>query len=229
MAVVAGPDTSTRGLYFAVDSGNPKSYPGTGSIWYNLSSSTNGSNNNMIYSSDNNGYFEFNNSNSVSIFPNSPELNPTEGLTIESWVMFYGNDNDFIYEKGNVNTQHSLFSHGGGLNDIRFRTYHVGGGGHDLFFDKTAEGFTTNTWWHIVATYDRTYKRIYLNGTQRAINSETRALLTQPTSASIGRFGGTTSGYYFGGRIAIVNLYNVGLTDQEVNQNFERLRSRFGI
>jgi hypothetical protein len=229
MAVKAGPDTSTRGLYFAVDAANSKSYSGTGSTWYNLASSTNGSNNNMTYGSGNGGYFEFNNVNSVSTFPNSPELNPTEGLSIESWVMFYGNDNDFIYEKGNVNTQHSLFSHGGGLNDIRFRTYHAGGDGNDLYFNKTTEGFTTNTWWHIVATYDRSYKRIYLNATERVNAPENRALQTTTPGASIGRFGGGTTGYYFGGRIAIVNVYNVGLTAEEVNQNFERLRSRFGI
>lgn len=221
---------ASEGLVFLVDAGNPKSYPGSGSTWYNIGNpKSNGSNANMTYSSANGGYFTFNNSSSVSTFANYDELNPTQGLTIESWVNFDGNDNDFIYEKGNVNTQHSLFSHGGSLNDIRFRSYHEGGGGNDLYFDKTAENFQTNRWHYIVATYDRSYKRIYLDATERVSNAESRALITRTTGASVGRFGGTTTGYYFGGKIAYVAVYNRGLTANEIKNNFEALRGRFGI
>jgi len=229
MGVFSG-TRSSEGLVFLVDAGNPKSYPGSGSTWYNIGNpKSNGSNSNMVYNSANGGYFDFNNSTSVSTFPNYSELNPTQGLTIESWVNFNGNDNDFIYEKGNVNTQHSLFSHGGDLNDIRFRSYHEGGGGQDLFFNKTTEGFTTNTWWHIVATYDRSYKRIYLNATERVNVAENRALITRTTGASVGRFGGTTTGYYFGGKISYVAVYERALSADEIKSHFNSIRGRYGV
>ena len=121
-----GPNIITDGLVLALDAASPRSYPGTGTTWYDLSGNgNNGTNSNITYSSTNGGIFYFNNSSSVSLISNSPSLNPTTGLTIESWVKFDGNSNDFIFEKGNVNTQYSLFSHS---TDIVFRTKHSGDG-----------------------------------------------------------------------------------------------------
>lgn len=227
MATFSGSSPSD-GLIFLVDAGNPKSYPGSGSTWYNIGNpKSNGSNANMTYSSANGGYFTFNNSNSVSTFANYDELNPTSGLTIESWVNFDGNSDDFIFEKGNVNTQFSLFSHGG---DCVFRTYHAGESGyHTQGPSKSTVGIVNGQWHHIVGSWDGSTKRIYNDGVVKNSVSKSGALITRTTGAAVGRFGGTTTGYYFGGKIAYVAVYNRGLTEVEIETRFNNMRGRFGI
>ena len=228
MALGHGPRVITDGLVLALDAGDTNSYPGSGTTWFDLSGNgNNGTNSNMTYSSNNGGIFDFNNTSSVSLISNSASLNPTTGLTIESWVNFDGNSNDFIFEKGDVNTQFSLFSHS---TDIVFRTYHSGDGSyHTQNPSKASVGVVNGQWHHIVGSWDGSTKRIYVDGVLRNSVSKSGNLVTQITGAAVGRFGGTTTGYYFGGYIPKVSLYSRGLTADEIQQNFNAIRGRFGI
>jgi len=232
MANLYGPRIVTDGLVLHLDAGNRKSYPGSGTTWFDMSGNgNNGTNSNMTYVNDVQGAFSFNNSSSVSTIPNSSSLNPTTGLTIEAWVKFDGNDSDFIFEKGDVNTQYSLFSHGGSLNDLRFRTYHGGYGSHtDLSVNKTTVGISTGNWYHCVGSWDGSLKKIFVNGALKGQQSGITAnLVTRTTGAAVGRFGGTSTGYYFGGDIAKVAIYSIGLNNSQVLNNYNALKGRFGL
>jgi hypothetical protein len=84
-------------------------------------------------------------------------------------------------------------------------------------------------WHHVVGTYDRSIStaRIYVDGILRNTNS---SIITGPTSNTqsllVGsRFG--TAG--FSGSISVVKIYNRSLTAQEVQQNFNTLKGRYGI
>ena len=161
MAIFSGPSIVDSGLVLHLDAANPRSYPGTGTTWSDLSGNgNNGTNSNMTYSSTTGGIFYFNNSSSVSLIPDSSSLNPTTGLTIESWVKFDGNSDDFIFEKGNVNSQYSLFSHSA---DVVFRTNHTDGL-HTQNPLKSTVGVINGQWHHIVGSWDGTTKRIYIDG-----------------------------------------------------------------
>lgn len=180
---------------------------------------------NLTYNA--NGSFSFNNSSSVITIPNTTVLNPTTGLTIEAWVKFNGDSDDFIFEKGDVNTQYSLFSHS---TDIVFRTYHAADGAyHTQNPAKSTVGVTNGVPVHIVGSWDGATKRIYINGVLKDSVAKAGALITRTTGAAIGRFGGTTTGYYFGGDIYKVAVYNRGLSATEIAQNFNALRGRYGI
>jgi hypothetical protein len=231
MGIAYSPQIITDGLVLCLDAANPKSYPGSGSTWFDLSGNgNNGTNSNITHSASVAGEFFFNNSSSVSTIPNSASLNPTTGVTIESWVNFSGNDDDFIFEKGNVNTQYSLFSHGGVLNDIMFRTYHEGDGSyHNFSVNKTTVGISIGNWYHIVGSWNGSTKRIFVNGVQVGSIAKSGNLRTTTPGASVGRFGGTTTGYYWGGYISKIGIYSRGITATEVTQNFAALRGRFGI
>lgn len=178
----------------------------------------------LTYASD--GTFSFNGS-SVLTIPNNTLFNMTEQLSIEAWVKFDGDSDDFIFEKGDVNTQYSLFSHS---SDIVFRTYHVGDGGyHTQGPSKLSVGIVNGQWVHIVGSWDGATKRIYINSTLKNSIAKTGALVTTSKGASVGRFGGDTTGYYFNGSIAKVAVYNIGLTEQQVQQNFAAQRGRYGL
>lgn len=180
--------------------------------------------NSLTYASD--STFTFNGGSHLAI-PNNAVFNMTTGLTIESWVKFDGNSDDFIFEKGDVNTQYSLFSHS---TDIVFRTYHAGDGGyHTQNPEKSAVGITNGVWVHIVGSWDGYTKRIFVNGELKNEVAKSGALVTTAQGASVGRFGGTTTGYYFNGSIAKVMVYNRGLTASEVKDNFNAHRGRYGL
>ena len=228
MANLYGPRIVTNGLIFSVDAGNNKSYPGTGTTWYDLSGNNNNGTliNGTAFNSSNVGSFYFDNSNDYVSIPYNSIFNTTAGLTIEALVKFSGNSDDFIFEKGNVNTQYSLFSHS---TDIVFRTYHSGDGSyHTQNPQKSSVGVTNGQWHHIVGSWDGSVKRIYVDGVLRNSVSKGNALVTQTTGSAIGRFGGTSSGYFFGGNIAKVSIYSKGLSASEVLQNYNALKGRFG-
>lgn len=176
---------------------------------------------------DSTGQPTFDNTDDRITMPNSSVFNHTSELSIEAWVKFDGNSEDFIFEKGNVNTQYSLFSHG---TDIVFRTIHAGVSGyHTLSPSKTTAGITNGQWHHIVGSWDGSTKRIYVDGVDKASVSKSGALTTNSNGAAIGSFGGTSSGYYFGGDIAIVKIYDKGLSATEVKQNYNSQKNRFDI
>lgn len=242
MATNYNPRTVTDGLVLYVDAANPKSLSesaGTisvGSTWTDLSGTENhgtikGAN--TVFSTDNSGYINFDdsygtNTNSSHVdFDNTPSLNMTDSLTIESWVNFNANSNDFIFEKGSVNSQYSQFSHG---SDIVFRTKHSGDSSyHTQALTKASAGIVNGQWHHVVGSWDGSNKRLYIDSVLKSTVSKTNALVTTGFGARIGSFGLGSFGYLFGGKIAKVAVYNVGLTEAQVVQNFEATRGRFGI
>ncbi|MEA2098065.1 MAG: LamG-like jellyroll fold domain-containing protein [Patescibacteria group bacterium] len=144
--------------------------------------------------------------------PNSTIFNTTN-LTISAWVNFADDSLSFIFEKGNVNTQYSLFSHG---TDIVFRTKPVDGSYDTLSIAKASVGINNNQWHHIVGTYDGAVKKLYVDGDEKLSRDWVKTIETNNNGSSIGRFGGTTTGYYFNGSIDDVRIYNRALYPKEV-------------
>ena len=150
-------------------------------------------------------------------------------MTISSWNFSSNfNQNGFMFEKttnGIVNTQYSLFYNSS--NDIYYRTY--GLSTLDLTINITTAGVVNNQWNNVVATFDGTIKRIYVNGVLAATSTTLSGTVTQNTTgaAFIGIYGG--GGYPFNGRIAQTQIYNRALTAAEVQQNFNATRSRYSI
>ena len=133
-----------------------------------------------------------------------------------------------MFEKttnGIVNTQYSLFYNSS--NDIYYRTY--GLSTLDLPVNTSTAGVVNNQWNNVVATWDGTNKRIYVNGVLRATSATLTGPVTQNTTgaAFIGIYGG--GGYPFNGRIAQTQIYNRALTAAEIQQNFNATRSRYSI
>jgi hypothetical protein len=80
---------------------------------------------------------------------------------------------------------------------------------------------------NIVATHDGTTRKFFINGIQ--VMSNSNAITGQNTTDPIG-IGAYHGGIYaFQGAISNYSLYNRALTSQEITQNFNALRTRFGI
>jgi len=184
--------------------------------------------NSLTYATD--GSFSFNGSSSYLTIPNNTAFD-TQAFTMESWSNpTTTNQNGFLFEKGTVNTQYSNFYNSDGT--FYFRTIGLSPPGNtDLTF-PTASYVTANAWNHIVCTYASGTKSIYVNGVFIASQSGfTGTISTNASGMSIGVFGGETGarGYYFSGRIGVSRFYNRALSANEVRQNFNAVRGRFGL
>lgn len=180
---------------------------------------------NLTYGSD--GYFSFNGSSSTLIFPENSAFN-TQTFTIEAWFKTNAtSQNGFIFEKGQVNTQYSLFQES---TAIQFRG-NLNSSVTNMVSITTANFISTTNWAHIVATFTSGYQAVYVNGALASANTLTGTIATNTNGCSIGVYGGFNGSrsYYFNGTIGNLKVYNRVLNASEVFQNFAALRGRYSI
>ena len=90
-----------------------------------------------------------------------------------------------------------------------------------------------DTWYHVVGVYnaEESKNKIYLNGVLQSNNTVTKSGVPDSGGLKIGgnhAFGGNNGGYAEG-YIPIFRQYTKALTADEVLQNFEAERGRFGV
>lgn len=175
------------------------------------------------------GYLSFDGSNDGVQIDETQDLSLNH-MTISSWCYSTNfQQNGFLFEKttnGSVNTQYSLFFNSGN-NSIYYRTY--GLSSTDLTVNSSSAGVINNQWNNIVATYNGSQKKIYVNGALVATQSVTGTVNQNNTGPAFIGIYGNFAGYPFNGKISQTKIYNIALTDQQIKQNFNALRSRFGI
>jgi hypothetical protein len=215
----AGPRIVRDGLQLYLDASNPNSFNAGKTTWKDISTNTSTDAaqlvNNPVFATNN---FTFNGSNTVIIIPELSRLN-TQTLTIESWVNIPSlSQNGFIFEKGNVNTQYSLFFDAGTL--IYFRQS-IGGGNADL--TVSTNSISINTWNHIVGTFTNGNRRIYINSILAASDTQAGTISTNTNGCSIGAYGGFNGGrnYYLNGSISAIRIYNRPLSPTEIYTNYK--------
>jgi hypothetical protein len=201
----------------------------TGGGWADLTGNENNGElvNGPSYSSANGGSIVFDGSNDSIIIPENSALN-TQTPTVEVWVKTnattqYG----FWFEKGQVNTQYSLFQEAG---YIVWRQ-NIGGSITNLIINPTSSYMNTSSWYQVVGTYTSGTRIVYINGVLVGSDAQTGTIATNTNGMSIGAYGGFNGsrGYYYNGNIASVKIYNRALSTDEVLQNFNATRGRYGV
>ena len=219
-----------NGLVLALDAANTKSYPGSGTTWTDLSGKGNNGTlvNGPTYSSANGGSIVFDGVNDYVDCGNSDSLSAiggTTNVTASAWVYYdaYG---------GGGQTYSVITLKGGNpwtwllenpSNTFRFR---ITAGGSDVNVPDTSTHLL-NTWYNVVGTYDGSNMKIYANGILKNTQAQSGTLATNSVTAKIGTFQGTN--YNLTGKISNVQIYNRALSATEVLQNFNALKSRYGL
>ena len=228
MGAYGGPDIITDGLIFAIDAGSARSYPGSGTTADSLIGSHVGTLTNGVgFSSANGGTFVFDGTDDYISVPYSTQLDPTVGITFESWI--YAPDLTTVYyqelyRKENPNGRH-LFSFQVSGTILSFGTQTTVSGYNELDASITPSALE-NKWLHAVASYQSGYKAIYINGDLIDSDTSITGTLVQANAAQIiGSIAG--SGEFFEGNYASFKMYNRGLSATEIEQNYNAQKSRF--
>lgn len=245
MSVVAGPKIITRGLVFEYDAANSKSYPGSGTVWYDLTGrgNTGTLTNGPTYDSNNGGSIVFDGTDDKVVLPsnaNSLMLGVSNGASISeitidcwiNWTSFPTNTIDEIISwwaagsstVGFLGT--SCIANGGGTNTnpaIRFGDGWVSTG------VKFTAATDVSKWWNITAVKASANAYIYRMGVLEATKGSSMSFTVDKIPA-IGCHDGTTQKIEFiKAKIANIKIYNRALADSEIKQNFDAVRSRFGV
>ena len=225
MAIFYNPRTITDGLVLCLDAANPKSYPGSGTIWTDLSGRGNNGTlvNGVGYSGDNLGSLVFDGVNDYAT--TGKVLVPITGqFHIEGWV--YLNNT-------NVNKMFVTQYNNGG-DPGRFLCFFANDGTirmHDCdgVMTGTTPPYSANIWTYVAFQKDSSNLcNIFVNGIKETTGA-TKTTTLENTNTIIGTRGSIQSGIWYNGNMSNVRIYNRALTAAEIRQNFNATRSRFSI
>lgn len=231
MAYNNGPKITTDGLVLYLDAGNNKSYPGSGNIWFDLSGNNNHGTliNGASYNSQNKGGIVFDGVNDGCTVSNNSSINPPTSITFGSffYITSFGNNYAPIIFKQNNYTglyeQYSLY-----LSTTSIGAAVTGTNRSQRIASST--GNFLNTHIHAMATCDTTSDLLsfYVNGNLIQSVSFTGVFDVSTNNLRIGFMDQSYLGFV-AGRIFNVSIYNRALSSNEVNQNYNALKGRFGL
>ena len=219
MGVTYNPRIVTDGLVLALDAGNTKSYPGSGTTWTDLSGLGNNGTLSTTYTHNSaEGFLKFSGSGVATI--------PSLLLSNVTWEIFYrSNSSDTFSQYGRIldfgDTTISL----GTAVSYQLRMWTNAGGSRSAESALNGVG-QDNTWHHIIYSYDGSTTAFYFDSVYQNGYAKSGAL-NGGSSADLTIGNGDTN--LFNGDIAIVRVYNRALTSSEIQQNFNATRSRYGI
>jgi hypothetical protein len=225
MALNHSPSIVTNGLVLYLDAANRRSYPGSGTSWFDLSGNGNHGTltNGPTFSSANGGGIVFDGVNQFGTVSNN--ISPGTGnFAISVWV--YKTEitaNRYIWEFG---------SNGGTLSSGTsvspgFRYYNPTIGTSSVLYTN-GPTHTINTWYNVVISRISGVTYFYSNNSLIVSGNDSGNIGSWGTTFNIGRYGGDL-GYNLQGRISNIMVYNKGLTKLEIDQNYNATKGRFGL
>lgn len=230
----------TRGLVLYLDAADLNSYPGSGTTWYDLSTGANDGTltNGPTFSSNNDGVIVFDGTDDYvnTGLPANTTFTSSSDFTIDCWFNMIGQGSDTVGTLiGGFNFQgYGLYWYESITNTL-----------HVVAQMRTAtevlsldyDPISTNTWYHATQVYSSSSNThiLYLNGSSvRSGNAASDAYNTNLngyfiTIGSDDEAGGTRAESFLDGKISNVKIYNRALSADEVLQNFNAVKDRFGL
>ena len=226
----SGPNIVTTGLVLCLDAANKKSYAGSGTTWTDLSiSGNNGTSTGATFNSGNKGSFSFDGDDDYISLGETFTMD-SDDATLMWWMA-----------PSSATTDYNLFgasSNTGVLKLIEFRQtfFYAESNNNCGYFNSPAfTAWSNNEWHHVTVRFlgDRAYW--YIDGNSIG---ETEDYGTIDCGATVlndlGQYN-TTLGYFgsggysnrYTGLLNDIMLYNRGLSNTEILQNYNALKRRF--
>jgi hypothetical protein len=219
----------TNGLVLNLDAGFTPSYSRSGTTWYDISLSGNNGTltNGPTFSSDNSGSIVFDKVDDI-VQRNSIDVG--NNFTIGIWC------------KPTTATRQTMVANGYTYDNNRDRNegflFNIGNAGTDMFISLGRDLYgrisptgliSANTWFYACATYNGSTINLYFNGTSVGGNFFGSPITINYNFAPFFLGGWNYPGDWFGGNIAIAQMYNRALSTTEILQNYNATKGRFGL
>lgn len=247
MSLSHSPKIVTSNLIMCIDSANYKSYPKSGTVTYNIINTSNQLvlANGASYTSNNKGTFTLDGGNDCIILNDNTTTDNLSNMTLSVWAYRqWSNTSNYmpiISKMTDYMTGAGWDLSFSGGKRVSWLVQESGGARYKQFLTQSLSDLSSR-WYNFTGSHsginDYNSYRIYVNGERQSslINSSAGGpFSTMTTSANVcigARNAGTQDNYgiyYYNGDIAVVQIYDRQLTDDEVKQNFNAYRGRFGI
>jgi hypothetical protein len=237
MAAILGPKIVRTGLILELDAADINSYIGTGTNWRDMMGSYNGTlTNGPTFSSANGGNIIFDGTNDYVDLANTTGLNFTNTTgTISLWF------------KTSASTANSpmmiskqMDATGGWAINMESTAIPLfeaknSGGGATAFYRYVNKVCNDGIWHNVVAVFTTSTAVIanntvsmYLDGVL-ANGAQTQLTVYGGNTAGTVQIARRSSGNYYNGNISSLQIYNRGLSASEILQNYNAVKSRFGL
>lgn len=213
MAVSNGPDGNIRGLICALDPSNRKSYPGSGSILYDLSGNGNHGTltNGPTWSAANQGVIVLDGTNDyidvpINLSTSNYTVMGAARYLVASGRTFSAKNNNWLMGHWSTQTENHyaeswVTSPNAGPSDTNWRFY------------ASTGNYSGDLW------------SLYVNGAGRTVNST--AGVNGPNGFAIGSYGGASE--FSNSHIGVFLVYNRVLSQAEIVAVFNSLKARYSL
>ena len=218
------PSVVTSGLNLHLDAGNSSSYPGSGNTWYDISGNSNNGTltNGANYNSSYGGAINFDGIDDYVNGTNVASTSITGDVTVDIWVRISSPQLDWVrvFGKGdNINRTYGMWYYP--MNSFLYQRYGTVPAGSTI-----STTISSNIWYNLVGVSSGTNHYLYVNNNLVATSTAGSSFYASTDPYKVGYAGFHT---YHSGTISAVKLYNRALSTNELNQNFNALRGRYGF
>jgi hypothetical protein len=227
--VDSGVKIITIGLRLWLDAAQLRSYPTTGTTWTDLSGSGNTGTltNGPTYNSSNGGSIVLDGTNDYVDVGSSAIVNESLPFTVSLWLMITslpsGTTAPFTF-KTNTGANFTILI---GVDTSYQGTVVIGPGANTIGKTNTGSSFFLNNWVNVAVTFNGSGGYVaYENAVEKTLNSGVGGVFDPRQNTILGYVNGNNT---LTGRIAIAYVYNSLLSNTAILQNYNAVKSRFGL
>lgn len=235
MGSTVGPQLTESGLVFYLDAANTGSYnPSTSGSWYDISPNerTCALYNGPSFSSSNLGYITLDGTNDyIEVQNSSTAFTFADAVfTVSLWVKTISNSGYLISQGATATTGGWLFEL---FSDGKIGIITKDSRGYNSLSSKSTNALNDGQWHNVLADFTtatwssyRNVSSLYIDGVLNTTVYGQDFYGVSYVNVNIGR---RTTGGYFNGSISNVLIYNRILTQIEVAQNYNAIKSRYKL
>jgi hypothetical protein len=235
MGFSRGPDIVRDGLILALDAASIRSYSGSGTTWRNLVKPSLSASliNGVSFSTANKGTMVMDGTNDTIYAPSVNTFGAIPSHAFEIWVKSPGLGSGKNIG-GLICPDYGIISFIAANGNIVYYLYNTDAEpfGFVMYLGTSGVNAFDNNWHHIVCTRSPTTAHIYVDGVSRASTGGGGAWSGATVwSGMATQIGNNPNDQYHNllGNVAIAKIYNIYLTPEQVLQNYNATKSRFGL